>query len=140
MGEQRVTKEFYKFCTHLAKDYYNLIERRRQIEKEILYGSCGPSDGMPHSTGTGDPTAIKAEKLIQEKREVDYYLGALQSAFQKLPDEWCMKLIRNNLFRFPPITMECLQHKYHYPMSLRTMKTIRHNYIADVARELMKKP
>ena len=140
MSEKRIPKEVYKDCTRLAKSYYDLIEQRRQIEKEILYGSSGPSDGMPHGSGAGNPTAMKAEKLIREKEQVDYYLGALQRAYDNLPDEWGMKLIWNNLFRFPPITLECLQNRYHYPMSLRTMKTIRHDYIVNVARELGKIP
>ena len=71
MSEKRIPKEVYKDCTRLAKSYYDLIEQRRQIEKEILYGSSGPSDGMPHGSGAGNPTAMKAEKLIREKEQVD---------------------------------------------------------------------
>ena len=71
---ERIPKKVYKDCTRLAKSYYDLIEQRRQIEKEILYGSSGPSDGMPHGSGAGNPTALKAEKLIREKEQVDLVL------------------------------------------------------------------
>lgn len=130
-----IRKDVYLECVRMAKGYYDLIEQRRQIEKEILYGSAGPSDGMPHA-GPGNPTAAKAERLIRAKAMADKKIRALQNALEHLPDDWCAKLIRNNLFRRPPISMECLLYRHGYPMSIRTMKRVRHDYIMDVAREM----
>ena len=132
---QKIEKEVYCYCVKIAKSYYDLIEERRQIEKEILYGSSGPSDGMPRGSGTGDPTAAKAERLMQEKARVDKQLSAIQRAFDRLEDKWEQMLIRDNLFRHPWVSMECLIAR-GCPMSVPTMKRIRHDFIVDVAREL----
>ena len=51
---KKIEKEAYCYCVKIAKSYYDLIEERRQIEKEILFGSSGPSDGMPRGGGTGE--------------------------------------------------------------------------------------
>lgn len=132
---EKIPKEIYQECTRIAKRYYDLIEERRQIEKEILYGSSGPSDGMPRGHGPGNPTAAKAERLMREKQRVDRHLSALQRAFDRLPGKWEQMLIRENLFRHPWVSMECLIAR-GCPMSVPTMKRKRHDYIVDVAREL----
>lgn len=132
---QKIEKEVYCYCVKIAKSYYDLIEERRQIEKEILFGSSGPSDGMPRGGGTGDPTAAKAERLMHEKERVDRQLTALQRAFERLDDKWEKMLIRENLFRHPWVSMECLIAR-GIPYSVPTMKRKRHDFIVDVAREL----
>lgn len=132
---EKIPKEIYQECTRIAKRYYDLIEERRQIEKEILYGSSGPSDGMPRGGGPGNPTAAKAERLMREKARVDRQLTALQRAFERQPGKWEQMLIRENLFRHPWVSMECLIAR-GCPMSVPTMKRKRHDFIVDVAREL----
>ena len=131
-----ISKTAYQEATRIAKEYYDLIELRRQIEKEILYGSAAPADGMPGCRWPGNPTASLAERMIREKEDVERKLNALQIAFDALPTEWDRKLIRENLYRQPPIAMECLIAR-GIPYSVRTMKRIRRDYIIAVA-ELLK--
>lgn len=133
---KEIGKTAYQEATRIAKEYYDLIEQHRQIEKEILYGSAAPSDGMPGSRWPGNPTASKAERLIREVADVDRKLAALQKAFDNLPDDWCRKLIVHNLFRKPRIALEILHDVHQYPMSVPTMKRIRRDYIVDVAHAL----
>lgn len=127
-----IGKTAYQEATRIAKGYYDLIEQHRQIEKEILYGSAAPADGMPGCRWPGNPTASKAERLIKEKADVDRKLNALQNAFDQLPTEWDRRLIRDNLYRQPPIAMECLIAR-GIPYSVRTMKRIRRDYVIAVA-------
>ena len=133
--DKKIPWEIYRECTLIAKSYYDLLEQRRDIEKEILLGSNAPADGMPRSPGVGDPTEQKAEALIQRKAEVEKKIHALQTAFEHLEEEWERKLIRLNLFREQRIPMECLT-AHGVNVCVRTMKQKRREFILDVAQLL----
>ena len=125
-----INREIYSECTRIAKSYYDLLRQRREIEKDILLGSAGPSDGMPRSSTPGNPTAAKAERLMQEKERVDRKIMAIQDALETLPDNAAMQLIRQNLFRKIPM------HWVNLPMSIITMKRIRSRFIRQLAKNL----
>ena len=99
----RIPKEVYQRNARLAKCYYFWLKQRRDIERDILYASAGPGDGMPRGGGNGDPTAAKAEKLIARLEEVDKKIRALQQAMDAMPDEESRVLIRKNLYDHIPL-------------------------------------
>ena len=117
----------YQRNARLAKCYYFWLKQRRDIERDILYASAGPGDGMPRGSGNGDPTAAKAEKLIARLAEVDRKIQAMQKAMDALPDEECRVLVRKNLYDHLPMQYIPVN------MSERTMKRVRAQYIRLVA-------
>lgn len=117
----------YQRNVRLAKCYYFWLRQRRDIQRDILYASAAPGDGMPRASGNGDPTAAKAEKLIARLAEVDRKIDAMQKALDALPDEESRVLVRKNLFDHLPMQ--------YIPVSMseRTMKRVRAQYIRLVA-------
>lgn len=126
----RIPKEVYQRNARLAKCYYFWLKQRRDIERDILYASAGPGDGMPRGGGNGDPTAAKAEKLIARLGEVDRKIHALQEAMDAMPDEDARVLIRKNLYDHIPLQYIPVN------MSESTMKRTRALYIRLVAEKM----
>lgn len=128
----KIPKEIYSECVQIAKDYYTLLDQRKEIEKDILLGSSGPADGMPRASTPGNPTAAKAEAMMREKARVDRMIKAIQSALETLPDETARQVIRKNLFQHIPM------HWINLPAPIITMKRIRSAFIRQLARNLGK--
>lgn len=125
----RIPKEIYSQCTALAKSYYAMLRRRKELEEQILYGSpC--NDGQPKGSGTGDPTARKAERLVIAKERNEWKIRAVEQAWCRMADETDRELIKQNLFE--QIPMHCID----LPMSVIDMKRTRKKYLTFLAEEL----
>lgn len=125
----RIPKEIYSQCTALAKSYYAMLRRRKELEEQILYGSpC--NDGQPKGSGTGDPTARKAERLVVAKERNEWKIRAVEQAWCRMVDETDRELIKQNLFK--QIPMHCID----LPMSVIDMKRTRKKYLTFLAEEL----
>lgn len=125
----RIPKEIYSQCTALAKSYYAMLRRRKELEEQILYGSTC-NDGQPKGSGTGDPTARKAERLVIAKERNEWKIRAVEQAWCRMIDETEREFIKQNLFE--QIPMQCI----NLPMSIRSMKYAREKYINFLAEEM----
>ena len=125
----RIPTDIYRQCTAIAKSYYTMLKRRKEQEEIILHGSP-VNDGQPKGTGTGDPTARKAERLIAAKERNDWKIRAVEQAWRRMVDETAREFVRLNIF-------DGVQMQYiDLPMSIRTMKRTRSQFIRFVAEEL----
>lgn len=125
----RIPADIYRQCTAIAKSYYTMLRRRKEQEEIILHGSP-VNDGQPKCSGTGDPTARKAERLIAANERNDWKIRAVERAWRRMVDETTREFIRLNIF-------ESVQMQYiDLPMSIRTMKRTRSQFIRYVAEEL----
>lgn len=128
--QERIPRDVYSRCTILAKSYYVLIARRRELARDILLSSPPPSEGMPRSPGAGDPTARKAERLIACTAELDRKINAIHRALDDLPDETARAFIRKNLFdRIPMIYIDL-------PIAEIGMKRTRRAFVLSLAKHL----
>lgn len=125
----KIPKDVYRQCTLIAKSYYSMLKRRRELEEQILFGSpC--SDGQPKGSGVGDPTARKAERLIAAKERNEQKIRAVEQAWCRMVDEQAREFIKKNLF-------EGVRMQYiNLPMSIPTMKLLRIKFIRFLAEEL----
>lgn len=124
-----IPTDIYRQCVAIAKSYYTMLRRRREQEEIILHGSP-LHDGQPKAQGVGDPTARKAERLIAAKERNDWKIRAVEQAWSRMEDQTARDFVKFNLF-------EGLQMQYiDLPMSIRTMKRTRSQFIRFVAEEL----
>lgn len=124
-----IPTDIYRQCVAIAKSYYTMLRRRREQEEIILHGSP-LHDGQPKAQGVGDPTARKAERLIAAKERNDWKIWAVEQAWCRMVDEPAREFVKKNLF-------EGIQMQYiDLPMSIRTMKRTRSQFIRYVAEEL----
>lgn len=129
MSTERIPTDIYSQCVAISKSYYTMLRRRREQEEVILHGSAC-NDGQPKAQGTGDPTARKAERLIAAKERNDWKIRAVEQAWSRMEDQTARDFVKYNLF-------EGLQMQYiDLPMSIRTMKRTRSQFIRFVAEEL----
>lgn len=125
----RIPDDIYRQCVAIAKSYYTMLRRRREQEEIILHGSP-LHDGQPKAKGVGDPTARKAERLIAAKERNDWKIRAVKQAWCRMVDETAREFVKKNIF-------EGIQMQYiDLPMSIRTMKRTRSQFIRYVAEEL----
>lgn len=125
----RIPTDIYRQCVAIAKSYYTMLRRRREQEEIILHGSP-MHDGQPKAQGVGDPTARKAERLIAAKERNDLKIRAVEQAWCRMADETAREFVKKNIF-------EGIQMQYiDLPMSIRTMKRTRSQFIRYVAEEL----
>lgn len=129
MNTEHIPTDIYRQCVAISKSYYAMLRRRREQEEIILHGS-GCNDGQPKAQGTGDPTARKAERLIAAKERNDWKIRAVEQAWSRMEDQTARDFVKYNLFKG-------LQMQYiNLPMSIRTMKRTRSQFIRFVAEEL----
>lgn len=125
----RIPTDIYRQCVAIAKSYYTMLRRRREQEEIILHGSP-LHDGQPKAQGVGDPTARKAERLIAAKERNDWKIRAVKQAWCRMVDEPAREFVKKNIFE--GIQMQHID----LPMSIRTMKRTRSQFIRYVAEEL----
>ena len=125
----RIPTDIYRQCVAIAKSYYTMLRRRREQEEIILHGSP-LHDGQPKAQGVGDPTARKAERLIAAKERNDWKIRAVEQAWCRMVDEPAREFVKKNIFE--GIQMQHID----LPMSIRTMKRTRSQFIRYVAEEL----
>lgn len=124
-----IPTDIYRQCVAIAKSYYTMLRRRREQEEIILHGSP-LHDGQPRAQGVGDPTARKAERLVAAKERNDWKIRAVEQAWCRMVDEPAREFVKKNIF-------EGIQMQYiDLPMSIRTMKRTRSQFIRYVAEEL----
>lgn len=127
--QEKIPADIYGQCVAIAKSYYTMIRRRQELEEMILHGSPD-NDGQPKGSGTGNPTARKAEQLLAARERNDQKIRAVEQAFFQMQDKCAQDFIRCNLFEGKQMQYICL------PISERTMKRYRSKYIRLLAREL----
>lgn len=125
----RIPGDIYRQCVAVAGSYYSMLKRRRELEEQILCGSpC--SDGQPKGSGTGDPTARKAERLVIAKERNEWKIRAVEQAWCRMVDQTERDFVKRNIF-------ERVQMQYiDLTMSMRTMKRVRAKYIRFLAEEM----
>lgn len=127
--DERIPADIYRQCVAVAKSYYTMLLRRAEQEEIILHGSVY-NDGQPRARGAGDPTGRKAERLIASKERNNHKIRAVERALVRMVDETAREFVKKNLF-------ENVQMQYiDLPMSIRTMKRTRSQFIRYVAEEL----
>lgn len=125
----RIPTDIYRLCAAVSKSYYTMLLRRAEQEEAILHGSVC-NDGQPRARGAGDPTGRKAERLVAAKERNDRKIRAVEQAWVRMVDETAREFVKKNLF-------ENVQMQYiDLPMSIRTMKRTRAQFIRYVAEEL----
>ena len=125
----KIPNDSYSQCYAIAKSYYTMLARRREWEEEILFASqC--SDGQPKGNGTGNPTAAKAERLIEAKARNDWKIRAVEQAWARMADETEREFIKLNIFK------GVRMHYIELPMSIMSMKRVRGRFIKYLAEEL----
>lgn len=129
MKEERIPADIYWQCVAVAKSYYTMIRRRQEMEEIILHGSP-VNDGQPKGSGTGNPTARKAEQLLAARERNDQKIRAVERAFFRMNDKCAQDFVRKNLFE------GVRMHYINLPLSLATMKRYRSKFIQILAHEL----
>ena len=124
--KKKACEDAYRICSR----YLTMKRQLDFLRKEIIHGSAGPADGMPRGSGTGDPTARKAERLIVSLARVEEKIRAVEDALDALPDDEAKYLIRKNIFEGVPIKSVDVH------MSESTCKRVREAYILRVAVNL----
>jgi len=99
------------------RDYYRLKEAR----DDIIY-QRGADDGMPHGSGTGDPTFRKAEKLAR----VQDVVKVIEDALEQIPQEYRKGVWDSVQFRSP----------YPQDADRTTYSRMKARFVYTVARKL----
>lgn len=126
---RKIPKDIYGMCVVIAKSYYAMLQRKTDREADILHGTVS-SDGQPHGSGVGNPTARKAEALLAVQTRNEEKIAAVRRAMARMSDDTEREFIKRNLFRH--VQMQYID----LPMSIRTMKRTRSQFIRFVAEEL----
>ena len=124
----RLPPDTYHIVLTIAKSYYTLLRRRREIDDAIRWESRqvdGPPGGAP-----GNPTARKAERLITKKDQNERKIQAIEKAWNEMSDDTERELIERNLFQKIPMNW------INLPMSERSMKRVRRRFLRCLAEEL----
>ena len=99
------------------RDYYRLKEAR----DDIIY-QRGADDGMPHGSGTADPTFRKAEKLAR----VQDVVKVIEDALEQIPQEYRKGVWDSVQFRSP----------YPQDADRTTYSRMKARFVYTVARKL----
>ena len=121
--------DVYRMAVNVSKSYYAMLRRREEIEDEIIHASPSPN-GQPGGSGPGDPTGRKAEKIILRQQENERKIKAVEQAWAAFSEPYQREFIRLNLFE--NIRMDDI----NLPISLRSMKRLRHKFLINVAENL----
>ena len=121
--------DVYRNAVNISKSYYAMLRRRHEIEDEIIQASH-PPNGQPGGGGPGNPTERKAERIIQRQAENERKIKAVEQAWAAFSEPYQREFIRLNLFE--NIRMDNI----NLPISLRSMKRLRHKFLINVAENL----
>lgn len=125
---ERLEADTYSLCLIIAKSYYRLIKRQKEIEQDIIFSSR-KADGRSQGNA-GNPTALKAERILLRQKENERKIKAIEHAWSGMLDD-CEKIfIKKNLFERIPMQYIDL------PMSFRTMKRVRKKFLIALAMNL----
>ena len=75
------------------RDYYRL----RDLYNSVAEEKPAPADGLPHGTGTSDPTYQKAVKL----EEIGKIILVIESAKSQIPPEYRVGVWNSVMYRDP---------------------------------------
>lgn len=127
----RLEKNTYEHCVNVARSYYSRLQRRREIEDDIINAGRNPPDGMPKGGTAQDETAEKALRLIQRKAANDEKLLAIEDAWHSAARDTAESdFIRLNMFSGIKI------RDINLPMPEITMKRIRKRFLVKLAENL----
>lgn len=121
--------DIYREAVNVAKSYYAMLRRQKEIEDEIINASQAP-DGQPRGTTSGDATGSKAERIILRQAENDRKIKAVKQAWAMFTEPYQREFIRLNLFE--NIRMDSI----NLPMAIISMKRLRKKFLIHVAENL----
>ena len=107
----------------------DVLKQCEGLRAEIIQASH-PPDGQPGGGGPGNPTGRKAERIIQRQAENERKIKAVEQAWAAFSEPYQREFIRLNLFE--NIRMDNI----NLPISLRSMKRLRHKFLINVAENL----
>lgn len=129
MTVEHLDTDIYTRCLSVAKSYYQMIRRQKEIEDDILCASIC-SDGQPHGTGVSDPTARKAERIVLRQEENARKIVAVEQAWSLMTEDGGREFIKKNLFEHIP-----MQH-INLALSIIAMKRVRKKFMIALAMNL----
>ncbi|HCW79767.1 MAG TPA: hypothetical protein DG942_01510 [Ruminococcaceae bacterium] len=121
--------DIYREAVNVAKSYYAMLRRQKEIEDEIINASH-VQDGQPRGTTPGDATGSKAERIILRQAENGRKIKAVKQAWTTMTEPFQREFIRLNFFE--NIRMDDI----NLPISSRSMKRLRHKFLLSVAENL----
>lgn len=78
--ESKLSRAVYMQTVYFIRGH----DDRREEYRRVLEGGGCPPDGTPRGTNKGDPTALKAERLVELSKKISAVEGALKS----VPEEY----------------------------------------------------
>lgn len=121
--------DIYREAVNVSKSYYAMLRRRKEIEDEIINASP-IQDGQPHGTTPSDVTGMKAERIILRQAENERKIKAVEQAWAMFSEPYEREFIKLNLFE------DIHMKNINLPMSIRSMKRLRHSFLLHVAENL----
>lgn len=127
----KLEEDVYAHCVNMARSYYRRLQRRREIEDDIINAGRNPPDGMPKGGIAQDETQDKAMRLIQKKEANEEKIKAIEDAWHCAAcDTAESDFIRLNMFSGIKI------RDINIPMPEITMKRIRKRFLVKLAENL----
>lgn len=121
--------DIYFRVVNISESYYVLRNRLKKIENSALFNTAHKEEGQPHGTQVSDPTARKAEKIIEKQEECQRKIKAIEWALNPLGPIY-KDFIRLNLFDHRDM------QSINLPMTVQEKKDVREFYLTKVARNL----
>lgn len=120
----------YKFRTvaNFCLQYPELISRREILENGGIKGV--KYDGMPHGSGTGDPTALHAMELDNVTRKIDIIEGTCKEVAMELAP-WMLMAITDD-----KMTYDKLRWIHGMPISMTDYIVLRRKLYWTIAQKI----
>lgn len=127
-------------CIAYVRGYPRRVQVYKEARAEILNGTCGAVDGMPHGQGAGRPAESKAEQLAAiEHWPETRKMRAVEYAMDRCGKDLDSETIRQQLIQ--GIMRNCQgKHKYSRNkivipgISERTFSRRKEQFLMDVAK------
>lgn len=120
--------DVYYRVVNISESYYVLLDRLKEMENSVMHNTA-PKDGQPHGNQLGDPTAHKAERLIEKQEECDRKIKAIERSLNPLGPIY-KDFIKLNFFERKRM------NDIDLPMSFQEKKDVRTFFLNRLARNL----
>lgn len=92
----KLPMDVYYRVLNIAESYYVLLNRLKKLAS-VVPQSSPRKDGQPHGNQIADPTARKAERMVEKQEECERKIRAIERALKPLGPRY-KDFIRLNLF------------------------------------------
>lgn len=120
--------DVYYRVVNISESYYVLLNRLKKIENSALYNTARKT-GQPHGNQVGNPTAHKAERIIEKQEECERKIKAIEQALNPLGPIY-KDFVKLNFFEHRKL------NDIDLPMSNQEKKDVRTFFLTKVARNL----